>query len=152
MDNRLLSYLTILVVGLIAVLFALKLLPVFWAPMGEKYISFNQVRGIEVQVVGNSYKLSVAQQNTLIKYLNQAIPVAPPAAEKDSKPLNFDKIIIYRLEDKSDIILAPLTYDSNGNLFFKVPEWNEHGVFKDVSGGKIQSIIIEAIETKNKNK
>ncbi len=154
MSNRLLIWMTGLVIFCIGVLLFLNIMPFIWTPNVEKYLKLNDVRGMAVEHNQKLYTLNFEQQNAVVMYLNQAIPVSNSTQAKayatktnlKDKSTNLDiaKIVIYRF-NLPDLTIVPLEYVKN-NLVFSSPSWNSEGLLKDVSGGKLQNLLSQTYE------
>ncbi len=105
----------------------------------EKYLPYGDVKGVAVEHKGLLYTLNFDQQNSLIEYLNLAIPVGSAAFTSNESQLDFTKIVIYRFK-KSDLIITPVQYQGHDLIFYS-PEWNKNGYLKDVSYGHLKNLI-----------
>lgn len=137
MDNRLITYLTFAVVAVMAFLLLANVFPIFIKPIAEKYIGYNDVRGMAVEYEGKLYTLNFDQQKNAIGFFNQSIA----STSKPSQQADFSKLIIYRFNQLTDIVIKPEGYDNNQNLIFTAPEWTHEGSLQDVSQGKFKALI-----------
>lgn len=144
MSNRMLFWITGLGVACMAILLILNSLPFIWMPKTEKYLKYNDVRGMAVQHKDKLYTLNFDQQTKVVGYLNQAIPLKDNAQAKPST-LEVSKIIIYRF-DRPDLILVPIEYKNN-NLIFSSPDWNREGLMRDTSGGELKTLLESTYDT-----
>ena len=139
MSNRVVSWLTGLVVVCMVILLLLNSIPLFWSPDTEKYLKYNDVRGMAVEYKNKIYTLNFDQQKELIGYLNQSIPVGLLKNNNGSPKTEISKIVIYRF-GLPDLTLIPIEY-SNHRLIFSAPEWNPDGWMKDVSSGALENLL-----------
>lgn len=138
-SNKIIFYLTCLVLVGIVIILALNFTEIFSSPKNEKYIAYNNVRGMAIEHRKLLYTLNFDQQNQVIDYINMSLPVGRVALTQSKEPLNFTKIIIYRF-NKPDLIMTPVEV-GNQNIVFFIPEWNPDGYIKDVTLGKLNNLI-----------
>jgi hypothetical protein len=144
MSNTTLFFLTGVVVLCVAALLFLNVFPMFWMPREEKYIKYNDVRGIAVEHKQKLFTLSFDQQNGVIGFLNQSSFV-PDSASKDKNPkLEISKIVIYRF-GLPDINIVPIEYN-NHNLIFSAPDWNPKGLMQDSSHGALENLLLQTYD------
>jgi hypothetical protein len=143
-SSNALIYLTLLVVICSLVILGLNLSYIFTASKNEKYIGFNDVRGMALVHRNLPYTLNFEQQNLMVEHLNQSLLINknPPIA--NASQLNFSELIIYRF-NAPDIHVTPIAYQ-NDNLIYTVPEWSGHGYFQDISLGTMRSLIDETYD------
>jgi hypothetical protein len=139
-----LIFLTLLVVICSLVILGLNLSYIFTASKNEKYLGFNDVRGMAIVHRNLPYTLNFEQQNLMVEHLNQSLLINknPPVANPSQ--LNFSELIIYRF-NAADIHLIPIGYEDE-NLIYTVPEWSGHGFFQDISAGNMKSLIEETYD------
>jgi hypothetical protein len=138
-SNKTIFYMTGFVIVGIALIFIFNFLQIFSFPLNEKFVAYNDVRGIAVEHHNLLYTLNFDQQNQLIEYVNMGLPVGKAALTQSKDPLPFTKIIVYRF-DQPDLVMTPIEID-NQNLVFSVPQWNPNGYIKDVTLGKLNQLI-----------
>lgn len=139
MINRIILFLSLLMLIFVGFLFYANMGYLFFEQPKEKHISYNAVRGIAVDYQGTFYTLNFNQQNRLLKFLNDFEPVIKPNFSKEEL---IGKIVIYRFNEP-DLILQPMSVNSDEALYFKIPEWNREGVFQDTSNGKLKKLILD---------
>ena len=145
MSNRTLFFMTALVIVAMAVLFALNMKTITGGkPDTQKYLKYNEVRGIAVEHNQMLYTLNFKQQNAVIEILNRAVPIAE-LKEGTRQKTDIQKIVVYQFEKKPDLIITPLTY-LNGNLVFTQPEWNKDGYLMEMSSGELQQILSQSYD------
>lgn len=144
MSNRTLFLLTGLVVLCIVILLLLNALPLFWTPSVEKYLKFNDVRGMAVEHKGKLYTLNFDQQNEVIGYLNKSIPVADTVVANKNPKIDISKIVVYRF-GLPNLTMVPIEYINN-NLIFSSPDWNPKGLMKDVSRGELENVLSQTYD------
>lgn len=144
MSNRTLFWMTGIVILCIIALLLLNALPMIWTPPTEKYLKFNDVRGMAVEHKNKLYTLNFDQQTQVVGYLNQAVPVDNASVANKNPKIEISKIVVYRF-DAPDLILIPIEY-RNDNLIFSSPDWNKDGLMKDVSGGALQNILAQTYD------
>jgi hypothetical protein len=110
----------------------------------EKYISFNDVNGIEVVHNKIPYTLNFEQQNKLLEYLNVSLPIGKEKFPSNKESLDFDKIVIYRF-GAPEITLIPLAYYQQ-NLIYEAPGWNPKGYMQDISEGQLRTLISQTYD------
>jgi hypothetical protein len=140
-SNQTIVFMIFIVLSCISLILVLNVAEIFSSPLNEKYIAYNDVRGVAVEKNNLLYTLNFDQQNQLIEYLNMAMPVGKTALMQTKTPLNFTKIIVYRF-NKSDLIMTPLEIN-NQDLVFSIPDWNPNGYIKDITLGKLNALIAE---------
>lgn len=145
MNIRNLSFMTIAVLAAMALLLAINLSTLFTPPPVEKFLSFNGVAGIAVEHEKTLYTLNFDQQNHVIAFINESLPIGEYPVEASKTPLNVSKLIIYRFE-KPNITLNLVTYDKN-DLILKSTEWNPQGFLKDISQGSFKTLLSETYDS-----
>lgn len=149
MSNRTIMYLTIVVVIGMGILLALNTATSLGLS-GGRYISSNDVRGMAIDTRGKLWTLNYDQQREVLDILNAAQPLQPSYPGSKGPDFithaDFNKLIIYRFEDKPDLIITPIGYVSDNNpnaenLEFNVPSWNPNGSLRETSNGKLKSIL-----------
>ena len=106
MIHKLIFFFTICMLIGISFLFYQTILPIFLAPPKESYLSYNEVAGIAFVKENKEYLLNFNQQNLFLTYLNELKSNQNPFEEN----LDFEKVIIYRFNEKNLII-------DKGNIF-----------------------------------
>jgi hypothetical protein len=145
MSNRSLFLMTGLVVLCIAILLVLNALPLIlswnwtWNSPKEKYLKYNEVRGMAVEYKKKLFTLSFDQQNEVIGHFNKSLPIANTSAADQISKLEISKIVVYRF-GLPDLTIIPIEYSSN-NLIFSSPDWNRDGLMRDTSGGGLKNIL-----------
>lgn len=143
-SNKTIVYLTIVVLAAMAIMLGLNMTEIFSQPKNERYIAYNDVRGMAIVHNQIPYTLNFDQQNQVIEYLNLSLPVGKIASNYDKIPMNFSQLIIYRFK-APDITLTPIGYE-NDDLVFSVPEWKHDGYLKDVSLGNFKNLLAETYD------
>jgi len=144
-SNRMIIYLTILVLIGMGILFLLNVNNILTGqPHSETFIKLNDVSGIGVKHQGLIYTLNFEQQNNMLNMLNQSLRIKNIETGTRKTP-NIDQIIIYRFKDQSPIILTPVTY-LNTNLIFSNQEWNPNGYLMEVSQGRFNQLLTESYD------
>jgi len=138
MSNRTLNSLVVLLLVGILALFTVNLLPMLYPHSKEKFIGFNDVKGIAVEHNQNLWELNFDQQNQLIDSINHAIQVKKEGSlSKQDFP--FQSIVIYRFNG-DDVVLKPL--GKNGNhLVFSAPQLLAETYLQDMTTGEMQNLI-----------
>lgn len=139
MSPRIISFMTIVVLFGMAIILLLNLTTLLSPPPIEKYLSFNGVRGMDIQHDNKLYTLNFEQQNQLIAYINESISVGGGTPKSQAIPLNFTKLAIYRF-DKPDLVVNPIAYDGD-DLVYQATEWNAQGYLKDTTQGSMKELI-----------
>ncbi len=139
MSNRLLIFLTLLVILAMLLLFVMRAAPFLWKSPSSNYIAFEDVRGMALVYHNIPYTLSFEQQNRVVELLNQSVPIAPQKYPKDENRADFDKLVIYRF-GANDLILTPEVYVDE-DLAYRVSEWNGNGLLMDISGGVLKELL-----------
>lgn len=145
MNNRIFIFLTTFVAIAMLAMLASNL-TLFIAPRTqEKYIAYNDVKGIAIEHHGFLYTLNFEQQNRVIGWINMslAINTTPPAQNSLTEP-DVSNLIIYRF-NKTDLILKPIGYSKN-NLVFLSSELNSRGYMQDVSLGDWKSLLTKTYD------
>lgn len=144
MSNRALFWMTGLVILCIIVLLLINFAPAIWTLNAEKYLKFNDVRGMAVEHNQKLYTLNFDQQTKLIGYFNQSIPVKNTIIANAKPKLEISKIIVYRF-DLPDLTIIPIDYMDN-NLVYSAPDWNPGGLMKDTSLGAVKNILSQSFD------
>lgn len=144
MSNRNLVFMTILVLVCMGAMLILNITSVFSRSAGEKYLSYNGVRGMAIEHNKILYTLSFDQQNKMIEHINLSLAIGGNAAKYDKSTLDFEKIIIY-LFNAPDLVLTPIAY-YNQNLIYSVPAWNPQGYMQDISYGSWKNLISQTYD------
>lgn len=130
--------------GAIAIALLLNLISLFLLEKPETYLRYNDVRGMAVVYQGIPYTLNFAQQNEVIETLNRSIPVGPGYLTSTHTQPEFEKIVIYRFH-KPDLELKSIAY-VDGNYLFSAPEWQKTGYLRDVTKGKLETLLSQAYD------
>lgn len=144
MSDRAIYWLTGLVVICMIALLLLNSVPLIWSPPKEKYIKYNDVRGMAIEHHQKLYTLNFQQQNEVIGYINKSIPVPQSSVKNVKSKLDYTKIIIYRF-NAPDMILMPIEYNDN-NLIFSNPELNPSGLMRDTSRGGLKNVLANTFD------
>lgn len=141
MNNRLIGFALVAM----AVLFGIKLLPVFQALQPHRYLAPNDVRGIEVVHGGRPFTLNFEQQNKVIAFLNESKPTGENLSPTAGDEMPVSKILVYRFE-ASPLELRVLAYGSDNNLIFSAPVWNRTGDMTDMSRGAMKKLLAQTFD------
>jgi len=144
MSDRAIYWLTGLVVLCMIALLLLNSVPLIWSPPKEKYIKYNDVRGMAIEHQQKLYTLNFQQQNEVIGYVNKSLTVPQTSVKNVNSKLDFTKIIIYRF-NAPDMILIPIEYNDN-NLIFSNSELNPSGLMRDTSRGGLKNVLANAYD------
>lgn len=145
MTNRLLIYLTSLVVLAMLVLLGLNLTSILTGqPEDQTYLKYNQVRGIAIEHQQLLYTLNFKQQNRVIELLNKAVHVIGVKPGKRQLP-SIDKIIVYQFDGQPDIIIKPIAYVDQ-NLVFSIPQWEKDRYLMELSDGDLHKLLSQAYD------
>lgn len=145
MSNRLLVYLTSLVIAGMIVLLSLNLTSIFSGKArNQTYLRYNEVRGMAVKHNNLLYTLNFDQQNQVIDILNHSVRVLGVKPGKRQPP-KIETMIVYQFDDKADLVINPIAY-VDGNLVFSVPQWASEGYFMEVSDGALQTLLSQSYD------
>ncbi len=145
MDNRMLIPLTILCVAGFLLLLVLRFLPsTTTSTSNTTYITNMDVRGMAVEHKGALYTLNFDQQNRVLPYLNEAIPVSKTNFQEINETLSFSKLVIYTFKGP-DIEINPIGYWED-NLVFFAPTWNPSSYLIEISGGQLKSVMAQTYD------
>lgn len=144
MSDRAIYWLTGLVVLCMIALLLLNSVPLIWSTPKEKYIKYNDVRGMAIEHQQKLYTLNFQQQNEVIGYVNKSLTVPQSSVKNVNSKLDFTKIIIYRF-NAPDMILIPIEYNDN-NLIFSNSELNPSGLMRDTSRGGLKNVLANAYD------
>jgi hypothetical protein len=140
MSNRTLVVLTVLVIAGMLVLFGLNVTNILTGqPPNQKYLKYNDIQGMAIGRNRVLYTLNFQQQNQVIEILNSAVPITEIKSGKRNPP-NIDKLVIYPLQGKPEIVLTPIAYVDN-NLIFSAPDWVAHGYLMELSDGDLKNLL-----------
>lgn len=144
MSNRTLGFLTALVILCMIVLFAINLNSILSGqPINQKYLQYNEVRGMAITRHKVLYTLNFEQQNEIVGILNQAIPIN--VIEGERTPANIEQLIIYQFQELPDIVLTPIGYVGK-DMIFAAPQWTPNGYLKELSEGTLQKLLTESYD------
>ncbi|MBA3720999.1 MAG: hypothetical protein H0W88_01190 [Parachlamydiaceae bacterium] len=145
MNNRMVGYLTALVILGIIVLFAVNFNAILKGQTAPQiYLKYNEVKGVGIKYKGKVYTLNFDQQNKVVDYLNLSIPIKNITTGL-REPSDIENIIIYQFDNKPDLTLTPVTY-LNHQLVYSMPEWNSQENLIEQSNGKLQKLISETYD------
>lgn len=100
------NYLAILLLIIVAGIFALNLLLLLRPEKTQPVLNYNDVRGMAVEHDGVLYTLNFEQQNGVVKALNH------PEESKAPLPVSFTRLVVYRF-GQDDLIYASKELDRN---------------------------------------
>lgn len=146
MDNRMLIPLTILCVAGFLVLLALRFVtPATTATTAPNdYVKISDIRGMSIEHKGIPYTLNFDQQNHVVSFLNDAIPVSKTNFQNIHETLPFSKLVIYTFNGP-DIEVNPIGYWEN-NLVFFAPAWNQSSYLIEISGGQLKDTLAQSYD------
>ncbi len=144
MSNFSLALLTFVGVVCVVALFVLNSYPLLSSPQGKTWIPVGDVRGSAVENDKVLYTLNFEQQNSLIEMINQSRSEKQKPSSNHS--LNPQKIIVYRFDNKPEIVIQPIEYTADDNLVYSVPTLFPDGVLVETSGGKLKQLLIQAYD------
>jgi CBS domain-containing protein len=138
-----------LIIGLVAIGAALllNLLPVEdrRTPVGE-IITNGDVRGAALIYAGKPYTLNFKQQEEFVNWMNRAVPVTHPEIQGGITDPDFEKVVVYRFNDKPNLTLKPVGYLKTGNLVFTIEEDQNKGFYLDTSQGQMKKLLTQIHE------
>lgn len=144
MNNRVLLYMTGLVLVAVAVLVSMNLAAIFRPALKDRYVSRDEVKGISVIHKEKPYALNFEQQTQMISLFNESLPTNVRKGDP-SKPLDFEKIVI-TLFHAPDMTVKPIGYDEDNGLIFSADEWESYSYIKDQSKGLLKKLITESFD------
>ena len=144
MSNHTLFWMTGVLILCMLVLFLLNSIPLIWPQKSEKYLKFNDVRGMAVEHKQKLYTLNFKQQNEFVGYFNASLPLEKGKVGDTKPKLEVSKIIIYRF-DQPDITIVPMEYLKN-NLIFSSPDWSSEGLMSDTSDGALKNLLSQTYD------
>lgn len=139
MTNTTLITMTSLVIVAIGTLLAINFVPKASLEVTETGLPPLEVRGIAVVHKGIPFTLNFEQQKLAADALLKANQVDKAKYPEVKRPLNFDKIIIYRF-NTSDLEIFPIQFEEN-NLVFSAPELSKNFYYIELSGGALKNMI-----------
>lgn len=139
MTNTTLVAMTSLVIVAIGTLLAINFIPKASLEVTEKGLPPLEVRGMAVVHKGIPFTLNFEQQQLAANALLKADKVEKSKYPEIKRPLNFDKIIIYRF-NASDLEIFPIQFEEN-NLVFSAPQLNKNYYYLELSGGALKNMI-----------
>lgn len=146
MNSKSLTYMTTIVVIGALIILALNVLPYLGFEANEKYLPYNDVKGMAIEHQNKLYTLNFDQQKELIGILNSSQPIEKSSVLPNGEKPDFEKIVIYRF-NKPDIEIAPIAYQ-NGHLIFSAPAWNSKGYMIDNSQSSVKALSQQAYDIK----
>jgi hypothetical protein len=145
MSNRTLAILTGLVLLGMILLFAINLTNILTGrPPNQRYLQYNNIRGIAVSHNQLLYTLNFQQQNEVIDILNVAVPVIEIKPGKRQQP-NIDKMIIYQFEGKPEITITPIAFVDQ-DLIFSAHAWEPHDYLMELSEGDLHKLLSQSYD------
>lgn len=112
-------------------------------PLNQKYLRYNDVRGMAISNNKMLYTLNFKQQNTVIDILNAAVPI--DKIEGNRTPANIEQMVIYQFDNAPDIVLIPIGYVKK-NLVFAAPKWVPNGYLMELSDGNLQKLLSQTYD------
>ncbi len=140
MSNFNIFLMTTLAFLAIAALFVMNFSSYF--SFGGGSLSSELIGGSAVEHKKILYTLNFDQQNRLIDFINQSDVAKDQKSVTQDPNIDVKKIVFYLLENKNNIEIIPLNYDSQGNLFFSFRE----KIRKDTSQGKLKKLLSETYD------
>lgn len=145
MSNRLLAYLTGMVILGMVILLSLNMTTLLSGqPRTQTYLRYNDVRGIAVKHNNLLYTLNFNQQNKVVDIINRAVRVLGVKPGKRQPPA-IESLIVYQFDGKPDLVINPIAYVDN-NLVFSVAQWESEGYLMEVSEGALQTLLSQAYD------
>jgi len=141
MSNRTVTILVALFLAAMGVLFLINIMGIFAVKADEKYVAFNDIRGMAVYHAGKPYTLNFDQQTESIRFLNDSSAVD----KTDITPLEVSRIVIYRYGKQLDIEITPIMYQ-NGELIFSAPLWDNEHYLKENSRGRLKKLLSQTYD------
>ena len=143
MSQRSLFILILLVLAGMATILIININSLFSSSRHETYLSYNDVKGMEIEHNRLFYTLNFDQQNQVITAINRAVPIGSAGIKLDPN-LNFARLIIYRF-NAPNLVLMPIRYVKD-ELIYRIPRLKEDGYFKDISQGSLKKLISESYD------
>lgn len=146
MSNRNIMFMTVFVLAGMGILLLINVTALFQRQESKvTYVSPSDVRGSSVNHKNKEWTLNFSQQNALIAYLNQSIPISGGISNtRLNRSLDIQKITLYKF-NAPNILITPIGYE-NDNLVFSAPEWNKEGLLKDTSHGKLKTMLFKTFD------
>lgn len=139
MTNTTLIGMTSLVLVAIGTLLAINFFPKASLEVTEQGLPPLEVRGAAVVYKGVPFTLNFEQQQLATNAILRAEKVEKSKYPEIKRPLNFEKMILYRF-NASDLEIFPIQYDET-NLVFSAPDLNKDYYFIELSGGALKNMI-----------
>lgn len=145
MSNRLLLFMTALVLVGMATLLALNLNSIFTGIPGlsTSYLDHNDVKGMAVEHNKMLYTLNFTQQNDIIDILNRSVKLSEIEPGPRQRP-TIEHLTIYRF-GADNLVLTPIAYVNN-NLIYSLPQWNANGFLMETSNGRLQKLLSQTYD------
>jgi len=141
MSNRTLFIMISIVIVLMGVLVLSNISHVFQMQESERFIGYNEIRGMEVIHRGKPYTLNFAQQTSISRYLNESTNFDEQKQILDSKKkYPIEKIVIFKFNGLEPIEITPVDFYED-NLIFSAPLWHDQGYLIENSGGNLRKIL-----------
>lgn len=145
MSPRTITALIVLFFVATGVLFFLNFMEIYAVKADEKYIAFNDIRGMAIFHSDKPYTLNFEQQTESVRYLNEAKTVDKMEISPNTSPLNISRIVIYRFGKQMDIDITPIAY-LNDELVFSAPLWEKEKYLKENSRGKLKKLLSQTYD------
>lgn len=145
MSNRTLSYLLVVVIILMLIVFAQNFLNLTFDTGSEKYVSLSEVESMAVVSGGKEYNLNFSQSLKIVDILNHSVKVDFGAYLKSADDVfEWEKLIIYQRE-KPAVEITPFAFVDR-QLLFSAPAWNKTGLMREMGTGQLNSILSETYD------
>ena len=144
MSNRTISVLLAIALLSLGGLLVVNIFNIQLGPAGERFLSPNNVRAVEVYRDNEPFPLSFEQQNQFIQVMNEAVKTD---YEEDATvvkgPFSYQKVVIHQFEGP-EITATPYGL-VNTQLLLIVPHWSPDGLIRETGPGVLNELLSQAV-------
>lgn len=145
MSNRLLFFMTFVVLAGMFTLFALHLTSIFHTPEQKPvYIQPNNVKGSAIKHHKQLYTLNFDQQNRLVEFLNQSTLITD-IKDLKRQNVNFEELVLYQFEKEQELTIQPIAYIDD-QLLYLIPQWDLNGYLIETSQGRLKQLLSQTYD------
>lgn len=145
MSNRTLTFLLAVVIVGMCALILLNMTGLYWNVPSEKFLSHNNVKGMDIVHSEKHYPLNFKQQNQVINILNRSVKIGHEAYfEGEEGDIEWDHLTIYQFEGPT-LEVKPVAF-LDRQLLFRVAQWNPEGLLRETGPGNLHPLLSQTYD------
>ncbi len=146
MSNRVIFYLTVIVLISAAALLFLNISGIQSGGLKKRFLNPNNVKAVEVFKNDTPYPMNLEQQAEFINVINHAVQTTEKNKLTIKKiSFSYDKIVIHRI--KGPPIIAKPYGLVNTQLLMSIPEWNPNGLIRETGPGELDTLFKKVVSS-----